>query len=257
MTNLRLIKSIGRSPSRLALLLIPLVFVCFALPQSAQAVYPPPDGGYQGGNTAEGQNALQGTFMGTYNTAVGCFSLYGNTTGHFNTGVGAGALFLNIGNENTAVGVLALFGNTIGVDNTAIGPFALQSNTTGNFTVALGNNALTGLTTGSNNIALGTDAGVGVSTGNSNIDIGNFGGGESATIRIGDPTIHAATFIAGISGTAVTGAPVVINGNGQLGVAPSSKRFKTDTKPMDKASETIFALKPVTFCYKKEIDPQS
>src|SRR4029077_12661305 len=97
MTNLRLIKSIGRSPSRLALLLIPLVFVCFALPQSAQAVYPPPDGGYQGGNTAEGQNALQGTFMGTYNTAVGCFSLYGNTTGHFNTGVGAGALFLNIG----------------------------------------------------------------------------------------------------------------------------------------------------------------
>ena len=195
--------------------------------------------------------------MGTYNTAVGCFSLYGNTTGHFNTGVGAGALFLNIGNENTAVGVLALFGNTIGVDNTAIGPFALQSNTTGNFNVALGNNALTGLTTGSNNIALGTDAGVGVSTGNSNIDIGNFGGGESATIRIGDPTIHAATFIAGISGTAVTGAPVVINGNGQLGVAPSSKRFKTDIKPMDKASETIFALKPVTFCYKKEIDPQS
>jgi trimeric autotransporter adhesin len=45
-----------------------------------------------------------------------------------------------------------------------------------------------------------------------------------------------------------------MNSNGQLGVAPSSKRFKEAIKPMDKASEAILALKPVTFCYKKEID---
>src|SRR5207237_9609793 len=63
------------------------------------------------------------------------------------------------------------------------------------------------------------------------------------------------TFIAGISGVVVSGAGVVVNASGQLGVAASSARFKDEIKPMDKASEAIFALKPVTFRYKKEIDP--
>src|SRR6202040_752903 len=63
-----------------------------------------------------------------------------------------------------------------------------------------------------------------------------------------------ATFIAGISGTGVTGAAVVVSSNGQLGVAPSSERFKEAIKPMDKASEAILALKPVTFRYKHELD---
>ena len=52
------------------------------------------------------------------------------------------------------------------------------------------------------------------------------------------------------------GAPVLINSFNKLGVATSSKRFKNDIKPMDKASETIFALKPVTFRYKKNLDPK-
>jgi hypothetical protein len=64
-----------------------------------------------------------------------------------------------------------------------------------------------------------------------------------------------ATFISGIHGVAVTGTAVVVNGSGQLGVAPSSQRFKDEIKPMDKASEALFSLKPVTFRYKKEIDP--
>src|SRR4029077_9170504 len=67
---------------------------------------------------------------------------------------------------------------------------------------------------------------------------------------------HKATFIAGIAGAAVTGRPVMINGNGQLGTAPSSARFKDAIKPMDKASEAILALKPVTFRYKKEVDAE-
>jgi len=53
---------------------------------------------------------------------------------------------------------------------------------------------------------------------------------------------------------AVQGVAVKVNADGQLGVPPSSKRFKTDIKPMDKSSEAILALKPVTFRYKKEID---
>src|SRR5207248_7291659 len=64
------------------------------------------------------------------------------------------------------------------------------------------------------------------------------------------------TFIAGISGATVTGTAVVVDSNGQLGVAPSSQRFKDATKPMDKASEAILALKPVTFRYKQELDPE-
>ena len=104
---------------------------------------------------------------------------------------------------------------------------------------------------------MGNHAGFNLTTGDLNIDIGALGiAGESATIRIGESADQTRTFIAGITGVAVTGAPVVIDGSGQLGVAPSSTRFKNEIKPMDEASEAILALRPVTFRYKKEIDPQ-
>jgi predicted ribosome quality control (RQC) complex YloA/Tae2 family protein len=80
--------------------------------------------------------------------------------------------------------------------------------------------------------------------------------GESNTIRIGNTDITD-TFIRGISGaTASGGAAVFVNGNGKLGTMTSSKRFKDEIKPMDRASEAILALRPVSFRYKKEIDPQ-
>src|SRR6266566_2154869 len=69
---------------------------------------------------------------------------------------------------------------------------------------------------------------------------------------------EATTFIAGIRGVtsgAMDAIPVVIDSFGQLGTMSSSGRFKKEIKPMDKASEAILALKPVTFRYKKEIDP--
>jgi hypothetical protein len=103
---------------------------------------------------------------------------------------------------------------------------------------------------------LGLNAGSSLTTGNNNIDIGNIGvAAEANTIRIGDPAAQTATFIAGISGATVTGSRVVINSSGQVGVAPSSQRFKDEIKPMDKASEAILGLNPVTFRYKKELDP--
>jgi hypothetical protein len=49
---------------------------------------------------------------------------------------------------------------------------------------------------------------------------------------------------------------VYVNSSGQLGTLPSSARFKHDIQSMDKASEVILALKPVTFHYKAEIDPR-
>jgi hypothetical protein len=112
-------------------------------------------------------------------------------------------------------------------------------------------------TTGKQNIALGPNAGYKLTTGDNNIDIGNEGvAGEANTIRIGKAGIHTDTFIAGISGATVAGNVVVCDSNGHLGTAVSSARFKDDIKPMDKASEAILALKPVTFHYKKELDPE-
>ncbi len=76
--------------------LIIFALVCFALVQNTQAVSPPPDGGYPGGNTAEGQNALLGLTSGYYNTAVGFSSLKSNTIGYLNTAVGINALSFTV-----------------------------------------------------------------------------------------------------------------------------------------------------------------
>ena len=111
---------------------------------------------------------------------------------------------------------------------------------------------------GSNNVAFGSHAGANLTTGNNNIDIGaNVLGnaGEANTIRIGKQGTQKSTFIGGIFGTAVTGSTVVVNSNGKLGVATSSSRFKEAIKPMNKASEAILALKPVSFRYQQDIDP--
>src|SRR6266540_4170201 len=237
--------------------LIASVLACFGLLPKAEAVVPAPDGGYPGGNTAEGQNALLSRTTGGFNTAVGWLSLRALTTGSYNTGVGAGTLVLNSGDENTATGAGALLLNTTGAQNTANGAFALFSNTTGTDNTANGVTALRNNTTGDNNIAVGSIAGFNLTTGDNNIDIGNEGvAAEADTIRIGTVGTQTATFIAGIDGVAVAGTAVVVNASGQLGVAASSQRFKDEIKPMDKASEAILALKPVTFRYKQEIDPE-
>ena len=268
-----------------------VALACFALSSFTQAVNPPPDGGYPGQNTAEGENALFNLTTGEFNTATGYNALTRNTTGDLNTATGSQALLLNtIGGSNTATGANALFLNGAGSVNTANGAEALYHNTTAFFNTAMGYQALysnrTGLSntangyqalfsnitsgsntangvqalyraTGGGNIALGFQAGVNLTTGNNNIDIGNTGvAGESNKIRIGGQGTHNGTFIAGISGVAVSGSQVVINAVGKLGVATSSVRFKEDIKPMDKASETIHGLKPVTFSYKKELDAE-
>jgi hypothetical protein len=170
--------------------LITLALVCFALVQNTQAVNPPPDGGYPGGNTAEGQNALLSLTSGTFNTAVGFASLKSNTTGTVNTASGVNALSLNTtgfnntanggnalysnttGDQNTASGIYALFGNTTGRINTANGAFALGGNKTGSSNTAIGWAALLNNTTGGGNTAIGESALVSNITGNSNTAVG-------------------------------------------------------------------------------------
>ena len=208
-------------------------------------------------NTALGGNMEKNT-SGSSNVAVGLAALDSNTTGNGNTATGINALFFNqTGSNNAATGGNALVNNT-GSNNAAIGAFALQGNTTGHDNSAQGFQALNGNSSGSSNVGIGSHAGANVTTGSNNIIIGaNVVGNASDanTIRIGKQGTQKATFIAGIFGVAVSGSPVVVGSNGKLGVASSSARYKEAIKPMDKASEAILALKPVTFRYKEEIDP--
>jgi hypothetical protein len=209
-------------------------------------------------NTAIGHAALHDNSTGYNNTATGLQALDKNTTGHNNTANGAAALDRNTtGDFNTANGFAALNRNDTGNSNTADGSAALFENTTGKNNTAMGNQALNKNTTGNSNIALGSGAASALTIGSFNIDIGNEGvAGEQRTIRIGSSS-QTKTFIAGISGVGVMGAAVVVNAGGQLGTTASSEPFKDEVRPMDKASEAILALKPVTFHYKKEIDPEA
>jgi hypothetical protein len=291
-------------------------FACFGLFPTTRAVSPPPDGGYAGSTTAEGQNALFSLTTGTYNTAVGWFSLESLTTGSFNTGVEAGTLVLNTGSENTAVGTAALLSNTTGLSNAASGAFALVSNSTGGNNTAIGDRALedntiggdntavgaealqentsgfgnvaTGVfalysnisgnentangyealslstaggntaigasalandTIGASNTAIGDAAGINQTTGSNNVYIGagiNGVAGESDACRIG--SIYGATI--------TNGTEVFVNSDNRLGTITSSKRFKQNITPTSRASEVLYELQPVTFQYKKEIDPE-
>ena len=135
-----------------------LLIACLTLSPMAQAVLPPPDGGYPGGNTAEGQAALFSLTTGTFNTAVGFFSLRSNATGSENTAIGAGALFLNSASANTAIGAGALLSNTTGISNTATGDHALFNSATGSENTANGHAALSSNTIGDSNTATGNEA---------------------------------------------------------------------------------------------------
>ncbi|PYJ77663.1 MAG: hypothetical protein DME69_10090, partial [Verrucomicrobia bacterium] len=209
-------------------------------------------------NTAFGSHALFTNTTGSNNTGTGVGALYGNTTGTSNTATGSASLNFNTtGNNNTATGVSALQLNSTGNNNTATGVDALVSNTTGRTNTAAGQNALGHNTSGNSNIALGNNAGAKLTTGDENIEIGNRGvAGEHETIRIGEQGTQDATFIAGISGATVTGTAVVVNSSGQLGVAPSSRRFKQNIQTMGDASDILLALRPVTFEYKPDVDPK-
>jgi Chaperone of endosialidase len=176
---------------------------------------------------AEGQSALLSLTSGTYNTAVGLFSLITDAEGGFNTAIGAGALLANAADGNTATGAGALLSNATGFNNTAIGVGSLNANSTGNSNTAIGQNAGNGITTGNNVIAIGA-SGANV---NNSCFIGHVRGVQTS---IGDAV------------------PVLIDSAGQLGTLSSSRRFKTDIKPMDNVSEAVLALKPVKFHYKSD-----
>jgi hypothetical protein len=231
-------------------------------------------------NTAVGTAAMVFNTTGNDNCAVGAFALNNNTDGFSNNAYGGAALQANLigaqntavgdltlvnndssglglGNLNTAVGANALFSNVDGDSNNAVGVDALGLNVDGLFNNAVGFSALGDNVSGAANTAVGDLAGAGNTSGDFNTYLGVGGAvvdGESDTIRIGDPTFGVACFIGGIFGVTTGGGalPVVVDANGQLGTIVSSARFKHDIKPMDKASEAILSLKPVTFHYNSD-----
>jgi len=261
------------------------VVTCFAFLSQMQAapdVAPPPDGCYPGFTTAEGCNALVHLTSGAGNTGLGWEALHAVTNGSYNTGVGAGALILNTGDSNTAVGTAALLLNTAGSNNTAVGTDALVYNTADRNT-AVGANALLADTSGTDNCAVGfealtSDTGGGANTavgrgaldqnvsGNFNTAIGKDAGGlatGSGNVYIGHLVAGVAgennhTYIRNINNTSVNGGGTdvvtVDLTTGLLGHLSSSRRYKEDIKPMNKSSEVVYQLKPVTYRYKKDID---
>ena len=224
------------------------------------------------GNTADGNQALQNNTIGSFNTGTGNGALLSNSEGDGNTADGYEALFFNAASANTASGYFALRQNTSGDNNTAVGAFALQRNTTGTLNTGCGTGALYNNGAGTSNTAIGYQSlynlvdgaynvavagGFNLSSGDFNIVIGNDGvNGDSGVIRIGSTCCQTQAFIAGIHGSVASGgATVYVNSDGQLGTSPSSIRFKDEVRSMDKASEAILALRPVSFRYKKEFDP--
>ncbi|PYJ91866.1 MAG: hypothetical protein E6L08_08170 [Verrucomicrobia bacterium] len=214
-------------------------------------------------NTATGLRALTSDTNGGFNTATGVLSLFSNTSGFFNSATGAYSLANNInGSNNTANGYAALYRNTA-EDNTATGFAALYHNTTGDRNSANGSSALLLNTEGIRNTAIGAFALQNNTTGDNNIALGHAAGSQVTTasdvICIGTDgqNVNNSCYIGSIFGqTASGGTQVFINPDGKLGTATSSRRFKEEIKPMKRASEALFALKPVTFRYKKGIDSQ-
>ena len=204
-------------------------------------------------NTAIGGAAMFSNDGGESNTAVGMLALFNNISGDSNTAIGDTALFSNtVGFRNTAVGTFALTSN-IGVDgsifgsrNTAVGDHALAANVGGAEMTAVGSDALNSVTGGLRNTALGETAGANLTTGQGNLYLGEGQRGVSNESNT--------TYIRNVYHSQVTTRAVYVNEDNKIGTLSSSQRYKEEIKPMDKASEALFALKPVTFRYKKEID---
>ncbi len=224
------------------------------------------------GNTANGAFALFNSTTGSFNTAVGDNALFSNSRGEENTAVGHNALFSNagppaiegtLGSFNCAFGSLALFSNTTGLGSSAFGYSALVANDTGQLNAAIGGRALFSNVSGSFNTATGIDA-LSNSTGDSNTALGYQAGNNVTTASnvicigadVGGADVSDSCYIGNIfDATAVLGSAVFVSSDNKLGTITSSKRFKEEISPMDKASEALFSLKPVTFRYKKEVDP--
>jgi Chaperone of endosialidase len=266
------------------------VLACLALLSTAQAAPAPgtPDPTSTCAFcTADGTNALLNASAGggTANSAFGWSALFTNTDASSNTAVGAGALLFNNGSPNTAVGTAALLfnttggadnalgaaallNNTTGFFNNAVGRYSLQANTEGNENNSFGDDAMFNVTTGSSNTAFGDDALDGCTTGFSNVAVGDEAGTDVVTgdhiICIGGGVTGGGPFV-DIPNTCYIGSifdqvvsdpgtqeAVFVDQFNVVGIFNSSRRYKHDIQAMDKTSEMLYRLKPVTFKFNSD-----
>ena len=153
------------------------------------------------------------------------------------------------GDENDAFGDDAMESNTTGIENTAMGDDALDSNTTGNSNTAVGKEAGNSIVDGHDNVAIGHNAGIGIVHSSNIIAIGVEAAGQFADLG---PTCFIGSIFGEPTGDPGSTTAVFIDSNNNLGTFASSRRYKHDIQPMDKASEVILALKPVTFHYNSD-----
>src|SRR5437879_5926207 len=196
--------------------------------------------------TAFGAGALTFNSTGGANNAVGAFALCNTDAASFQNAHGREALFNSTGGQNNAFVDLALLSATTGFGNSAFGDDALDSVTTGSENVGVGDEACNSCTTGHDNVAIGHNALNGTITASNNIAIGVAATGPFANLSF-------TAFIGSIHGLPTSNAastlPVLIDSNNVLGTSPSSRRYKHDIKPVDKASEALHSLKPISFVY--------
>jgi hypothetical protein len=202
------------------------------------------------GNTAVGAGALTLNTTGSVNNAFGELALFNHSTGAFNNAHGREALFNDTtGSQNNAFGDLALLNADGAFGNSAFGDDALDSLTTGSENVGVGDEACNTCTTGHDNVAIGHNALNGTITASNNIAIGVPATGPFANLSF-------TAFIGSIHGLPTSNAastlPVLIDSNNVLGTSASSRRFKHDIQPIDKVSEALYSLKPISFIYNND-----
>ena len=204
-------------------------------------------------NVAVGAGAMLLNLSGADNTAVGTDALLNNDSGADNNAIGSFALFSNIGGTfNNAHGRDALFAN-LGDQNNAFGDLALESNTTGSFNTAMGDDALDSCTTGGSNVAVGDEAGTAVVAGSNIICIGAGVTGGGGPFQDFDNTCFIGSIFGEPTSDPGTQTAVYVDQFNVVGIFNSSRQYKHDIQPMDKSSETLYQLKPVTFKFNSDV----
>ena len=236
-----------------------------AVGDAALSSYNGTNPGIDGFNTALGSIALTALTEGFQNTAVGRRALEAQTSGNNNTSVGwrSGDNLLT-GNNNTFLGRQAGANYTADESNNiVIGGGNLGTAGEDN-AIRIGTNLTSGGINVLNNGVAANLVSIGANLGSDGITILSTLLGSSMSIGTGLPTVGSSTRIGGIVGTAQPTAGTVFDVSIQtaagpnfqrLGIDTSSRRFKEDIKPMDKLSEAIFKLKPVSYRIKKETNP--
>jgi hypothetical protein len=206
-------------------------------------------------NTAVGAAALLLNQIGSDNNAVGVSALLnndssGNGSANFNNAFGRNALLSNVdGDENDSFGDDSMEENTTGSQNTAMGDDSLDANTTGNGNVAVGKEAGNSIVDGNDNVVLGHNAGIGIVHASRNVAIGSQEAGPFADF---DDTCFIGSIFGEIVSDPGSQTAVFVDQFNVVGIFNSSQKYKHDIQPMDKASETLYQLKPVTFKFNSD-----